>query len=181
MKYSTVASSSFGGGITTVELNTSVLTSNLTQIFVVATRDGLFPNGPGYIVAADYGSPGQTALEAADAVAAVAGQMLVIGPGTWIIDHDVTLAAPVKIMPGAVLAIADTKTLTFTNQPEAGIFPIFSRTATGKVAGLTTLYPEWFGAVGGGVTDDTKAFTFMIFTKYLLIENRCQKVLSDYP
>lgn len=40
-----VASSSYGGGVTTVNLNTANLTANLVTTYVVATRDGLWPYG----------------------------------------------------------------------------------------------------------------------------------------
>ena len=86
LKPNSLASSSYGGGVTTVDLNVSNLTSNLTAVYVAASRDGTWPNGPGYVAAADYGT-GRAALKAADMVAAAAGKMLLIGPGTWTIKH----------------------------------------------------------------------------------------------
>jgi hypothetical protein len=48
--------------------------------------------------------------------------------------------------------------LTINGSLEAGLYQIFSCTGTGKVAGKAKtlyVYPEWWGAVGDGVADDT--------------------------
>lgn len=122
-----------------------------SDISINATDVGL-----GYIVASDYGSPSRATLVAADAVAAAAGKQLVITPGNWTIDADTTLSAKVKVMPGATLAVATTKTLTISGAFEAGIYQIFSCSRTGKVVfgKSLTVYPIWWGAAGDGVTND---------------------------
>jgi hypothetical protein len=176
MVYSTVDSSSYGAGVTTVNLDDTVLTDPITRVYVVATRDGLWPNGPGYVVASDYGSD-LAALTAADAVATAAKKKLLIGQDTWTIDDNLTLSAPeISISAGAVLDFADTKTMTINGSLDAGPYQVFSWTGTGKVKFSATspqmnLYPEWWGAVGdvvlsgigpvtitGTPTDDYVAF-----------------------
>jgi len=161
MVYSTVASSSYTAPTTTVNLDDTVLTDPITRVYVVATRDGLWPNGPGYVVARDYGTD-RVALEAADAVAAVAGKELRI-TYPFAIDDDVILAAPkVSIMPGAVLAISTTKTLTINSPLDAGPYQIFSCTGTGKaVFGVGTIketYGEWWGGAADGATENAPAW-----------------------
>jgi len=163
MVYSTVASSSYAGGATTVNLNDTVLTDPITRVYVVATRDGLWPHGPGYVVAVDYGGgiPSRPALAAADAVATASGKDLLIGPGTWVLDDDVTLLSPrVRVMPGVDLQIATAKTLTITGAFEAGRYQVFDCAGTGKVAftgNVPARLPEWWGAAPDGVTDSTAA------------------------
>ena len=155
MAYSTVASSSYAAPTTTVNLNDTVLTNPITRIYVVATRDGLWPNGPGYIVAADYGTD-HAALAAADAVAVAAGKQLLIGR-TYSVTDNLTLSANLQILPGAILSVATTKTLTFNQDPDAGDYQIFSLTGTGAVAGLKTTRAVWFGLNDDGTTDDYAA------------------------
>ena len=161
MVYSTVASSSYGGGTTTVNLNNAVLTDPISRVYVVATRDGLWPNGPGYIVATDYGSPGQTALD--DALTAISSseRTLVLTPGSWSITADTTIPANVTLAPqrGAVLSIATGITLTINGGLQADPVQIFSWAGTGKVVlgagAVKEAYPEWWGAKGDGATDCT--------------------------
>ena len=165
MVYSTVASSSYAAPTTTVNLNDAVLTDPITRVYVVATRDGLWPNGAGYVVALDYCAgavPTRLGLEAADAVADAAGIELRI-TAAFPIDLDVTLTSPkVKVQPGVPFAISTTKTLTINGDLDAGNYQIFSCAGTGKVAfGATAagdINPFWWGAVADGATDCTAAF-----------------------
>ena len=162
MVYSTVASSTYAAPTTTVNLADAVLTDPITRLYVVATRDGLWPFGPGYIVAEDYagGTYDETTLAAADAVATAAGKQLLIGHA-YTLTGDLTLSANVKIMPGAVLTIATTKTLTINGTLDAGIYQIFSCTGTGEVVfgtvSVKEVYPQWWGAIGDDSTDCTTA------------------------
>lgn len=152
----TVASSTYTSPNTTVVLTDSVLTNPITRVYVVAARDGLWPNGPGYVVAADYGTD-QAALVTADGLAVAAGKQLVIGRA-FSITTDCTLASNLKVMPvsGGAFPIATTKTLTINGPLEAGLYQIFSCTGTGKVmfgAGVVNdVYSEWFGAKNDGTS-----------------------------
>lgn len=190
---STVASSSYGGGNTTVNLNNAVLTNPITCVYVVATRDGLFPFGQGFVNALDYGggTPSRAALVAADAVAAATGKQLMIAPGAWALDIDVALASvSPKIMPGADLQVATTKTLTFTSAPEAKPYPIFSCTGTGKVVLPSTViaYPQWWGTnvtasinaalASGAALVDLGAYIYAIATTVLWDISKCALIGS---
>lgn len=75
--------------------------------------------------------------------------------GTHVIDHDIAFENTVGFEPGADLRIAAGVTVTFKKGFHAEDVKIFS--GDGKIAGVSKLTPEWFGAVGDGVTDDTKA------------------------
>jgi hypothetical protein len=159
MVYSTVASSSFGGGVTTVNLNDAVLTNPITRVYVVATRDGLWPNGPGYVVARDYGVPGQTTLDAALAFISSSTRTLVLSRGTWSITADTTIPANInlKVEKGAVLDVA-TKTLTINGSLDAGLYQVFSYTGTGRVVFgpgvVSEVCPQWWGAIASDLTFD---------------------------
>jgi hypothetical protein len=161
MVFSTVASSSYAAPTTTVNLNDTVLTDPITRVYVVATRDGLWPNGPGYVVARDYGTD-RAALEAADAVAAAAGKELLITVA-FPIDDDVTLESPkVSVQPGVPFAISTTKTLTINGSFNPGPYQVFACTGTGKVVfgpkAADKFWPDWWTAhVTPGTTDMTAA------------------------
>jgi hypothetical protein len=164
LKGSYIANSSYATGTTTVILHDSILTSPLSGVWVTATRNGLFPYGPGYIVARDYGTPGQTTLDDTLAAVGVLERTLVLSPGTWTVSADTTIPANVHVKPerGAIFAIADTKTLTIKGPLDAGLYQIFSCTGTGKVDfGPGTVkegYPEWWATnTTPGSTDMTAA------------------------
>jgi hypothetical protein len=99
------------------------------------------------------------------AVTAIGGNQAVlrIPAGTWSIGDNLTIPANVTLKPerGAILIVATTKTLAINGPLDAGLYPIFSLIGTGKVtftrSSVTYVYPEWFGAVGNGTTDDTAA------------------------
>jgi hypothetical protein len=150
MVYSTVASSSYAAPTTTVNLNDTVLTDPITRVYVVATRDGLWPNGPGYVVARDYGVPGTAAFDAALAAVGASSRTLVLTPGTW---GKPTSAVPanvnLKVEKGAIISVATGETFTLNGTPEAGNYQIFSCAGTGVVAGLKTSNPHWFYAGSG--------------------------------
>jgi hypothetical protein len=81
--------------------------------------------------------------------------------GTYLLDTDITLPAncTIKPMPGARIKISSGVTLTGTNTKiEAGLEQIFDLSLGGTIAGTWDIersYPQWFGAVADGVTDDT--------------------------
>ena len=80
--------------------------------------------------------------------------------GTHEILYDMTIPENIclKFDKGASLKVADTKTLTINGAIEAGLWQIFG--GEGTVTGapqIPYVYPEWFGAVGDGITDDVAA------------------------
>ena len=112
-----------------------------------------------------YGTAGtQAAIILALADIGASNRTLYLAPGTWTITADLTVDANVTLLmpPGAILAIATTKTVTINGPLEAGRYQIFSCTGTGKVVlgtgSVDKVYPQWWGAVSDGpTTDDTAA------------------------
>lgn len=106
---STVASSSYGAGVTTVNLNNAVLTNPITRVYVVATRPGLFPYGNGEVNALDYalGTPSQVGLQAAINALGVSDRTLLMPSGSWPISSQLNVPANInlKIEKGAVLTV----------------------------------------------------------------------------
>lgn len=165
VKVTTVASSIYATGTTTVELSASVLTSNLARIFFVSSRDGLTVAQSGQVFATDYGSPGFATLSNAVAAIGVADRMLVMGPGTWAISDNLTIPANITVIPmkGAVFEIADTKALTISGPYQCGPWQCFDDANSdfdGVVfndGSIKEALPEWFGAIGDDTTDCTAA------------------------
>lgn len=83
---------------------------------------------------------------------------LELAPGEWTIDEDLTLPDNIalKVVRGATLAISSGKTLTLNGGFEAGLYTVFTGAGTASFgARIREVYPQWFGAMGDGVTDDT--------------------------
>jgi len=85
---------------------------------------------------------------------------LIIPIGTWSIDSDITVPENInlKIVKGAILTITTGITLTINGSFEAGLYQVFDCVGTGTVYNLKLVYPEWFGALGDNVNDDSDAF-----------------------
>jgi len=108
---------------------------------------------------------GATLQDAITAIGTTNKTILRVPTGAWAITADLTIPAniTVKVEMGAVVDIADAKTLTINGSLDAGPYRIFSWTGTGKVVFAATspqvdLLPEWWGAVGDNSTDDLAAF-----------------------
>jgi hypothetical protein len=88
--------------------------------------------------------------------------ILRLASGTHAVTNDLTVPANITLAPerGAVLAIATTKTLTLNGGLLAGPWQVFSCAGTGKVVfgSNVTRLPQWWGAKGDNVTDDSTAF-----------------------
>jgi hypothetical protein len=126
----------------------------------------------GWVDARTYGDfQDDAAISAALAVIGGSYRTLYLGPGTWTIANDLTIPANVNLRVewGALLTIASVS-MTINGGLEASLHRIFATTGTGRVAlGADTgashggwrikeAFPEWWGAAGDGVADDTAAF-----------------------
>lgn len=101
-------------------------------------------------------------IEAADAEAASAGSWLFMPPGLFRISDSMEFTSNVWFAEGAILSIdvGDTVTFGANSKLEAGLYQIFSGAGSvsfNRGSLLETVYPQWWGATGDGVTDDTAA------------------------
>lgn len=107
----------------------------------------------------NYGSTLQAAITAIGATPAI----LRVPAGTHSVAADLSIPANITLRAerGASFAIATAVTLTINGGLDAGPYPIFSCTGTGKVqfadGTVPVVMPEWFGAAGDGTTNSTAA------------------------
>ena len=82
------------------------------------------------------------------------------------ISSDLTIPLNVRLKFAKGIKIALTDTLTVLGELDAGFWQIFDLSGNGYVdlsnANVTNVYPQWFGAVGDGVTDDASPFDFAL-------------------
>jgi len=116
-----------------------------------------------WYVAAMAGDHGNAALTGSLAwvIAVLDGDpATVVMPGnqTYQISTDLTVPATVCLVMhrGAIFSVDVAKTLTINGLFEAGLFQVFSGTGTVAFDDVSApeYYPEWFGAVADGTTDD---------------------------
>jgi hypothetical protein len=105
-----------------------------------------------------YGATLQTALTAIGSNNVI----LRVPPGTHNIAADLSIPVNVslKVERGAILSVATGKTLTVSGGLEAALHPIFTCAGTGTVIfgnQVPRVYPQWFGAVGNNIADDSTA------------------------
>lgn len=161
-----------------------IMTLNEQKLFV---GDGNKPGG--YVVNADSTIavwPDQTdatkKLSLAWWIAHFNGEeaTIRIPRGTHEVLYDIIIPENIclKFDKGAILKVADTKTLTINGAIEAGFWQIFD--GEGTITGnplITEVYPEWFGAKGDNETDDTDAFQRSVdFYRVLKLQNKTYAV-----
>lgn len=154
----TVVSCTYAAPNSTVVVTTANLTANLAAVSYYATRNGVNTYGSGDIVAGEFGAPSWANLSAAAGLANSSGRRLLLTPGTWPVTDDLAITASVLPVPGALLEVATTKTLTLSYAPEAGRWKIFTWAGTGTVAygaSVPEVFPEWYGSLADGTTDST--------------------------
>lgn len=110
--------------------------------------------------AADGVTDDKAALASSDDAALTAELPLMLTPGTYFVDSNLTIDSPVWFTPGSVLKPDNGVTVTLAGGVvNAPMSQMFDTSAGGTVvlAKTISVYPQWWGAVGDGVTVDTDA------------------------
>jgi hypothetical protein len=102
----------------------------------------------------DHGAVGdgstndRAALAAADTAAVAAGLPLLLPKGTYKVSSNLTIASPVKCLPGAVIKPDSAVTVTLAGGVEGPFQQIFDHSASGVVVPSNRdFYPEWWGPI----------------------------------
>lgn len=101
-------------------------------------------------------SPGFATTEAAISALNSAGVEIVVNQSITL-TGPLTLTAPLRINKGGMI-VTGSNVLTINGSFSAGLYQCFDTTATKVLFGgdsVKEVYPQWFGAVADGVTDDT--------------------------
>lgn len=117
-----------------------------------------------------YNSGALTDTTITAAIAANANRRIVLTPGTWTVSGTLTIPSGtiLDVRKGAVLTKSGTGTVAFSAGAilVAGRYQIFSgftyASTTFATGTLEDIYPEWWGAVGDGATDDSTAMVAAI-------------------
>lgn len=127
------------------------------RLFVVSGSISFKNPSPLPAIYASWFGDSSTTLNIADAAAAVANKSLIIGSYSIISSPANPLTANIKVLSGQLISISTGQTLTINGSLDAGLYQIFSCAGTGKVIYNGTKYPQWWGAVANGTTDDHAA------------------------
>jgi len=108
------------------------------------------------------GADARSALAAADTAAQASGVPILLRKGVYKVSSSLTISSPVRVQPGAIIKPDNGITVTLAGGVDAPLRQIFDISGGGKVRlGNSTLYPEYWGAVGDGATDDSAALRMM--------------------
>jgi len=113
-------------------------------------------NASNIVLCADYTNPD----DAITAIGADNKTLLVTEAETCDTNFTVPANVTVWFERGGKWTINNGITVTFNGQIDAGLWQIFEYVGTGTLAGtakVESFYPQWFGAIGDGVVDDTTA------------------------
>lgn len=112
----------------------------------------------------DFGATGNGSTNdtAAIQLALATGCTVLFPSGTYLISSTVTFVGAFLFEKNALLKIATSNTVTLSGSVQAGLYQIFDQTGTpGKVLfglnSVTEIYPQWWGAVVNGTTNDQPA------------------------
>jgi hypothetical protein len=103
-------------------------------------------------------------LSAANTAATAVGKELVVTTA-HVVDN-LTLTAPIRVLPGGSISINTGKVLTINEAFDAGLYQVFAGlgTVTFGVNTVKEVYPQWWGTATDGVTDDSGAIQAAINT-----------------
>ena len=145
-------------------------------------------NGPVFNVKA-FGAVGtgivddRAKIALADAAAIAAGNAILFPSGTYLVSASLAIASPVIMAPGAIVRPAAGVTVTFNGAFDAPLARIVDQSLAGFIAfgTVTAIYPQWFGAKGDGISDDTAALNaaFAIANASVVVPAGNYKVLSN--
>ena len=95
------------------------------------------------------------------AIAAAAGNRVIVPAGTYRLSGNVTVPAGVEVVfqQGGLLSIDTGITFTINGSLDAGLYQIFSGAGSVSLAAGSSerVLPQWWGAIGDGSTDCTAA------------------------
>ena len=108
------------------------------------------------VLCSDYANPDDAITD----IGATETTLLVTETETCDTNFTVPSTMMVKFERGGKWTIENGITVTFNGQIDAGLWEIFTYTGTGTLAGtpqVKAFYPQWWGALGDGSTDDSDA------------------------
>lgn len=104
-----------------------------------------------------------TLNDAIHALSSISGAVLRLKPGVWLLDANVTVPTNLTLdcPHGVIISQGGAFTLVSNGPFSAGLYQVFSGFSAGDVTfgsgAVKEAYPEWWGAKGDGVTDDSAA------------------------
>lgn len=115
----------------------------------------------------DFGAVGngstddaQAFEDAITAASALATKQILVPPGNYrVTGFTVPADVSLEFVRGAVLTVDAAETVTINGALLAGMAQIFAGSGTVALGSANVVLPQWFGAVGDGVTDDYAALT----------------------